>query len=524
MRIVSLGIISIGLVLSACRGSSGKTADAAADASNAVKIQDVQSDTMQPGTPVTLVNVVVTATDTFGARTGDLWVEEPEGGPMSGVHIFGADPSAATSLVPGDIVTVTNCVKASFALSSDMSGRTETELEPPTKGATVTVTKTGSGAVPMPATVDALAIGKMADPDRSMQWKMWDGVLVTLTNVSMTTGVKQVPSSKTPDPTLQEFGITGVALVESDLAAFPTSGLGFNACLSSVTGIVNYFFDYQVLNRNAADIAVAGSTNACPAPENTMALCSNSIDDDGNGFSDCMDNNCIVGVATCRSTTTVSAVDSATDANPTMPTLPAGAPVGVILGNGGNADVYVTAVGSKDVWVATNKTAGADGGLDVYMGGAAIPSGVVVGARVNVIGTLKAYNNDSQGESLPELEGLQVNVSAAPSGQAPTPVATQTAATLTVAATGRPYVGSLVQLANVKIVAAPDPNNHNIAMMSQTVGTTVTMFEAEADIFTLTGAATTCYLSMTGIWTYDVYNNTYALEPTADGTGTGVCM
>ncbi len=168
MRIVSLALISSALFVPACRGSSGKPVDAAPDAGNTYKIQDVQSDMMAPGTPVTLVNVVVTATDTYGARTGDLWVEEPEGGAMSGVHIFGADPNVATSLHPGDVVTVTNCVKASFALMSDTSGRTETELEPTTKGATVTVTKTGSASVPMPATVDALAIGKMADPARSM--------------------------------------------------------------------------------------------------------------------------------------------------------------------------------------------------------------------------------------------------------------------------------------------------------------------------------------------------------------------
>ncbi|MGE5183121.1 MAG: hypothetical protein ACM31C_13715, partial [Acidobacteriota bacterium] len=311
----------------------------------------------------------------------------------------------------------------------------------------------------------------------------------------------------------------------------PTSGLAFNACLSSVTGVVNYFFDYQILNTADSDIQVAGSAAACPAPENTAQLCSDSIDNDGNGFGDCMDNNCIVNVGTCRATTTIAAIDQAADANPAMPTLPAGAPVGVIIGNGGNADVYVTAVGPKDIWVATNKAAGPDGGLDVYMGGATIPSGVVVGAKVNVIGSLKAYNNDTQGESLPELEGLQVNVSAAPSGQAPSGAAIASVATLNCASTGgsmcspdtgRPYVGSLVTLTSVQVTTANDPANHNIGKLTQTVGCTGTdcAFEVEADTM-MVGKQGCTYTTITGIWTYDVYNNVYALEPTAMTPGTG---
>jgi hypothetical protein len=523
MRSFSLVIMSLCVALAACGRDKANNSDAGGDAGNAVKIQDVQSDAMPPGTPVTLIGKVVTAVDGYGARTGDLWVEEPEGGPMSGVHVYKADPTVVSTLKPGDIVNVTNCVKANFALMTDTSGRTEVELEPPMSGAMVTVTKTGTGTVPAPATVDALAIGKMPDPDRSNQWKMWDGVLVTVNNVSQVSSVAQV-GGKTPDPTLQKFNITGVALVESDLAAFPTTGLGFNSCLASVTGVVSYFFDYQILNRSTAEIVTGGSN--CPPPENSVALCSDSIDNDGNGYTDCMDNNCIIltGSAMCRATTTISAVDSAADANPMAPTLPAGMPVGVELGNGGNADVYITAISTsmKDVWVATNKQAGADGGMDIYMGGLALPNGAVVGARVDVIGSLKAYNNDTQGETLPELQGLQMTVSAAPNGPGITAVTTQSAATLTVAATGRPYVGSMVTLPNVKIVSAPDPANHNNAMLSSTPngGTTATMFEAAADAHVLTGAAGTCYLTMTGIWTYDVYNNTYALEPTGEGTGT----
>jgi len=157
----------------------------------------------------------------------------------------------------------------------------------------------------------------------------------------------------------------------------------------------------------------------------------------------------------------------------------------------------------------------------VFNGGGTLDSGVVVGAKVNVIGTLKAYNNDTQGEVLPELEALQINVSAAPTGLGPSGVTGIFASTLN-ASTGRPYVGSLVKLTSVKVTVANDPANHMIGKLQQTTGCTgaACTFEVEADTMAV-GAVNTCYTTIEGIWTYDVYNNVYALEPTTLTTGTG---
>jgi len=529
MRSFSLLIISLG-ALAACRDDNkGKGVDAAVDAAPTVTIQQVQDDTFAPATPVSLAGVVVTAIDTYGAKTGDIWVEEPEGGPFSGIHIFKGDPSVVSTLAVGDIVSITNSVKASFALSTDMTGRTEIELEPPTSMDMVHITKTGTGTVPAPAMVDALAIGKMSDlnnnGDRSAQWRMWDGVLITVTNVTETSSIAQIGGT-TPDPTLKKFSITGGALLESSLSAFPTTGLGFNSCLGSATGVLSYFFDYQILQRNSADIVTGGSS--CPAPENTQALCSNTSDDDGNGFSDCADNNCIASSTYmgCRAQTTIGAIDAAADANPTMPTLPAGMPTGVQLGGGtgSTADVVVMAVsdGGNNFWVSTTKNAAADTGIYVFAGGGSYVTSADIGSTLTLFGTLNAFNNDTQGEVLPEFQVLGVANKTA--GTAPSPVTNQHVTTLTVAGTGRPYVGTLIKLSNVKIVNAADPNNHNIATLSETVSTTPTQFEATADAHILAGAAGTCYASMTGIWTYDVYNNKYAFAPTGEGTGSGTCL
>ena len=86
-------------------------------------------------------------------------------------------------------------------------------------------------------------------------------------------------------------------------------------------------------------------------------------------------------------------------------------------------------------------------------------------------------------------------------------------------AVGRPYVGTLVTLTNVELTMVPNSAMNNVAQLSQ-AGTT---FEAAGDAFVLTDAVNTCFASITGIWTYDVYNKVFALEPVAEGTPGGSC-
>ena len=53
-----------------------------------------------------LKGVVVTAIDTFGGKTGDFWVQEPDGGPFSGIQVFGAPLDQVAALQIGDIVDI----------------------------------------------------------------------------------------------------------------------------------------------------------------------------------------------------------------------------------------------------------------------------------------------------------------------------------------------------------------------------------------------------------------------------------
>src|SRR4051794_25352546 len=94
-----VGMLATGV---ACRGNSNADDDSttidggllddggkAPDAGDGhMTVYQVQNDAMQPGTAVTLSNVVVTAIDTFGARVGSIYVQELGGGPFSGVFVF----------------------------------------------------------------------------------------------------------------------------------------------------------------------------------------------------------------------------------------------------------------------------------------------------------------------------------------------------------------------------------------------------------------------------------------------------
>src|SRR5439155_503285 len=125
------------------------------------------------------------------------------------------------------------------------------------------------------------------------------------------------------------------------------SGIARGTCMASVTGVVDYFYDYLLLPRSTTELTTGGT--GCPPPENTMALCTDGVDNDGDGYGDCADNNCIVaygpGTGTCRQVVTLDSVDAAADANPMMPTFTAG---GVEIDN-----VYVTAIAGNNFWVTS---------------------------------------------------------------------------------------------------------------------------------------------------------------------------
>ena len=358
---------ALALGLGACRSSSKDNPDSGmnnGDGQNGddTSIYDIQDPTnkIQIGQQVNVRGVVVTAIDNYGAKKGDFWVEEPAGGAYSGVHVYGASLSDVAAIQVGDLVDVTGGVKNEFALTgsnADPTGRTVTELQP-ASGGSIAVAKVGDGTVPDPAAVDALAIGTMADPaDQDAEWEKWEGVLVKLDNVAVVGSVQQIGGSM-PDPLLQKFPVTGPVYAESSLAAFPTPAVAAGDCLTSITGVEDYFYDYLILPRSIDEVATGGAS--CPAPETGTAACGDGVDNDANGHADCGDYSCITDptvTATCVQDTTVSAINMGTNPTPAV----------------NLKSVYVTGIAfnQKNLWVADDLAGAQYNGVYVYRGSSA---------------------------------------------------------------------------------------------------------------------------------------------------------
>ncbi len=518
----SFVVASLGLALFGCRSSTnGPDSPGGSDAPNGgtVTIQMIQDPMMAAGTQVAVAGVVVTAIDNFGGTVGNFWIEEPEGGPNSGVLVYHGDAATVATLNPGDIISLSGAVKDEFALTgsnADPTGRTDVELEP-VAGGTMTITKTGTGSVPAPAVVDALMYGQMSDadaqgPNFSAAWKQWDGVLVTMTNVAALGAPKAFGSTMPTPADDYSFGITGVAKVEGSLSDITMSGVARNTCLSSVTGIVDYFYDYLVLPRTSADLVTGGT--GCPAAE---TVCGDSIDNDGNGFADCNDDNCIITADTCHTTTTIKAIDQAGDADPANPTLPA---AGVLI-----ASSCVTAINGTNLYLATAGTAAADQGIYMYGGGQPLPTGLAVGDTVDLVGTVSSFK--SSGSTAPEgeieLAGLQVTKDVATCTPA-TLNSTATMTSLSADANGHPLIGSYVKLtpaSQFKITTAIAGHFGKLT----SGGTVISVGTAMLGAGYTADAIGTCYANLTGIWTYDTtgagsYEILLTAAPPTGGTGT----
>src|SRR5689334_11140533 len=99
-----LTLLCVALALVACRGggSGDDGDDSGVDSVNAddATIYDIQG-SLPVGTQVNIRGVVVTAIDNYGAKKGNIWVQEPDGGPYSGVLIFGAQLDQVAALEIG---------------------------------------------------------------------------------------------------------------------------------------------------------------------------------------------------------------------------------------------------------------------------------------------------------------------------------------------------------------------------------------------------------------------------------------
>jgi len=522
MRKLTLLALLLAAGASACRGSDGDdavTPDGNGSGTvdpNDVTIQEIQNDAMASGTAVKLKGVVVTAIDKFGTKKGDIWVQEPDGGEFSGIHVFGAPLDQVTALAVGDIVDIEGAQKDDFHYDGNNGsggfedGYAITELKPVT-GGVMTVTKVSAGTPLEPQVVDALAIGQLGDyKARDAEWEKWEGVLVKVTNVWAMSNDKCVGSACN-DSTLHSFDLMGGALVESALAAMPATAVKSGDCLTSVTGVVDYFFDYQILPRSTDEIATGGSS--CPT-EDSAATCGDGIDNDADGSKDCSDYACITVAASCRTVTTISQIQS-----------------GAVTGGVELHDVYVAALSKpsgqtnpspKNMWVQTNPTAAPNEGVYVFGDGSSVAA-FTPGTRVNIVGRVSEFNDMSGTETLTEINAISIEAGTAGT----TPIVPLTGKNVT-ELSAEQYESTLVTLTNVKVKTVGTTSGANQtfgvgdADQYTSPGTAVT-FKTDDDMYLFT-PANTCYSSVTGIWTYLSRNDAWGFLPMAAGTVGTTCQ
>ncbi len=437
-------------------------------------IYDIQSDDTPVGSAVSLRDVIVTGIDTFGGRTGSIYVQEEEGGAFSGVLVF-VPAATSAALAVGDIVDIDGGVKDEFALNSDTTGRTLTEVSP-ADGGTITITKTGSGTVPAPEVVSAFDLA--ADDAEA---EKWEGVLITLEGVRALGDAFGVSNS---DDTLKEMSISGPYRVGGSL----TDLTGVEGdCYSSITGINDYFFNYKVLPRSASDIVLDASGDACLPPEDTAELCADGEDNDQNGFTDCADFSCQENVPACTIDTTVVQAQNGSIEENTRIRL---------------TDVVVTAVSqdNRKFWIQDAGGAAAFNGLFVFRPGSGdeLPANVVVGRTVTLVGNLDEFNG-----TLTELTNVEI---VDDTGAIVTPSILSGISTADLASDAQ-YEGVLVNVPAATVDAGNTPACSE-AFSKFTLTNGATPLQANEDIACHTVTPGQCYGTFGAVMHYDFFDAT----------------
>jgi predicted extracellular nuclease len=447
---VSLCRVGERCIAGACQPSSGLT------------VFDIQDPT-RPAHPaensaVTLADVVVTAIDTRTADSGSFWVQDPIGGPYSGVKIFNKNGAVDVSaLAVGARVTVSGTYKEFYDL---------TEID-------LTSVELLEGTLqPVVTTVDPAAVA-----NDGAQAEAFEGVLVRIVDVTVT--------NANPDGPGQDFGefqVTGGLRVDDDLFVVspdPVEGDTF----ASLTGVLTWGFENRkLLPRSAADVVTGGGgcTPACDADACRVCRDGQCVSSCGEGevcvnrqcqprggcdpacepldCQLCIDDRCVsacgdgqtCAAGVCRSTGGLTVADVRNPASPDHPAENSDVTL---------EDVVVTAIdtlgsGAGSFWVQ-DAGGGPWSGIKVFNRNTAVDvSGLAVGDRVSVTGAYIEYYG------LSEIAVTAMQVLALPAQQ-PAVTTVDPAAVATGGADAEAFESVLVRVADVTVTSEnPDaPGN-----------------------------------------------------------------
>lgn len=224
--------------------TSGATGGPIVDGS-VVTIYDIQQGRVPVGTTVRVENVVVSSP--LVAAEGAMTVQDPMGGPFSGIYLFlFEDVAMAVSVAPGDIVTLTGEYDEFFD-ASQLTVRAATDFE-----------VVGQGPPPAPLVVPAADIVAT-----NQDAEQYESVLVQVDDAAVTN----------PDAGFGDWEVEGGVIITNffldaqQAAIVPTAGSTFD----SIAGPLLYSFEqYRIAPRTPAD--VVGGTNVPAEPASIYEL------------------------------------------------------------------------------------------------------------------------------------------------------------------------------------------------------------------------------------------------------------
>jgi hypothetical protein len=487
---------------SGCRSDSGGDGNDDADdvtpdaGGEGVSIYDIQNGIVPVDTAVTLEGVVVTAISI--ASPEGVYVQDPNGGEYSGIFVY--RPTNQNDMRIGDVVSFSGAV-VEFKYVPTMGtpdDKSFTQIVA-VDSVPLTLIKTGTATV-TPQLVDAVKLAASED-----EAEKWESVLVKFENVSVVQGLNE----------FDEIRVTGPFRVQGNLTPLTVAGVALKKddCLASISGVLNYFYDYKLFPRTEADIALGGT--ACPAAEAGATACADTLDNDHNGFADCADFGC-GALPECTSAASVEDIQTGVILRGQQVALTGKIVVALAKFNhlGGTPEE------EHRVWIADSATAAANQGVLVFKPGdtgtafAALAIGDVVDVSAAVV---------DEFFDLTELKSASLDapivITKTGTGAAPTPV-TVTLAELNDPAMAEKYEGVLVKLENIRVVSTNPDDKPETADVVEDFGEWTVAVEGNATVARIDDvmllrpadlAVNACYSSIVGVLNYDF--SKFKIEP-----------
>ncbi len=249
--------------------------DQSTDASHSVlgpglRLRDVQNPAVGAcqggpcaGDFVDITSVVVTTIDTFdethnGKSLGTVFVQDADQAlPYSGISMY--QPTfipANLRVAPGDVVNMTNAqYTEQHTIGSTVNFGTAflpQMNKPPVELSFET-------QVPAPVVINLSDLLNFSPDDASAGGRQWIGMLVTLQNVT----VASPPTGDGTGRVTAPFTTTvNAPAINNELWDLPENYFPGGTTFTSVTGLVDYFFNIYVCPRSAADLVFAPGSDA----------------------------------------------------------------------------------------------------------------------------------------------------------------------------------------------------------------------------------------------------------------------